>query len=44
MVAREGEEAEEEVDGLEEVEEEETKVSAIAVTGGAVLILNLSSV
>ena len=36
VVAWEGEEAEEEVDGLEEVEEEEErKVSAIAVTGGA---------
>ena len=34
MVGREGEEAEEEVDGLEEEVEEETKVSAIAVTGG----------
>ena len=36
MVAREGEEEAVEVDGLEEVEEleEETKVSAIAVTGG----------
>ena len=33
MVAREGEEEAEEVDGLEEVEVE-TKVSAIAVTGG----------
>ena len=32
VVAWEGEEAEEEVDGLEE---EERKVSAIAVTGGA---------
>ena len=35
VVAWEGEEAEEEVDGLEEEEEEERKVSAIAVTGGA---------
>ena len=34
MVAREGEEEAEEVDVLEEEVEEETKVSAIAVTGG----------